>query len=175
MTTGPGGALPGWYPDPAGDYEQRWYDGAAWTDRVVTGSFVTDDPMTDAGPLPAEEAVLWHSGGDMLTTHRLILASTAPNRPPEQFEVWMVAGARARHGGVGDVEVTIAYPGYGGRATWVLRSVADPPAVAALVHKQANRARRAVTGGGPVPGAHVPGAYGTAPWAPAVRRQYGVT
>lgn len=160
--TGPGGAVPGWYPDPTGDYEQRWYDGAAWTDRVATGSFVTDDPVAPVTPLPPEEAVLWHSGADMLTTHRLIVASTSPGRPPEQFEAWMVAGARARHSGVGDVEVTIAYPGYDGRATWVLRGVAEPPAVAALVRKQANRARQAARLRAPQP----PPPYGADPWGP---------
>lgn len=170
---GPAGVLPGWYQDPSGDYEQRWWDGTAWTDRVVTGSFTTDDPVTEPGPLPAEEVVLWQTGGDVLTTHRLIIASTLPKRPPEQFEVWMVAGTRARHSGVGDVEITIAFAGYGGRATWVLRRVSDPPAVAALVRKQANRARRSF----PTAGAPAPSTYGAAALTPMSRapQQYGTT
>lgn len=28
-------AAPGWYPDPSGEHEQRFWDGAAWTDKVA--------------------------------------------------------------------------------------------------------------------------------------------
>lgn len=33
----PGGTPAGWYPDPYGRAEQRWFDGGAWTPNVVRG------------------------------------------------------------------------------------------------------------------------------------------
>ncbi|QYG93829.1 DUF2510 domain-containing protein [Iamia sp. SCSIO 61187] len=33
----PGGTPAGWYPDPYGRAEQRWFDGATWTPNVVRG------------------------------------------------------------------------------------------------------------------------------------------
>ncbi|MBL7498654.1 DUF2510 domain-containing protein [Frankia sp. CNm7] len=37
--TAPGGgsAAPGWYPDPAARFAQRYFDGAQWTDQVTNG------------------------------------------------------------------------------------------------------------------------------------------
>jgi len=145
----PGRPGPGWYPDPSGDYEQRWFDGTLWTADVVTGAFRGSDPVPAHGaPLPEQEFVVWQSGADTLTTHRLVLGSTAPARPPETFELWMVQAVQARRSGpVGDVEITIGYAGYGGRATWVLRNAPEPAYVAALVHRQANRVRRSLANG----------------------------
>ena len=28
-------SLPGWHPDPSGDYEVRYWDGSTWTDAVA--------------------------------------------------------------------------------------------------------------------------------------------
>jgi hypothetical protein len=38
VVTGPmqQGPAPGWYPDPTGRHEQRYWDGAVWTDAVVS-------------------------------------------------------------------------------------------------------------------------------------------
>lgn len=33
----PGGTPAGWYPDPHGRAEQRWFDGASWTPHVIRG------------------------------------------------------------------------------------------------------------------------------------------
>ncbi|MEM8706542.1 MAG: DUF2510 domain-containing protein [Actinomycetota bacterium] len=38
----------GWYPDPGAEFDQRWWDGATWTDQVM------DDGIARTRPLPAE-------------------------------------------------------------------------------------------------------------------------
>ncbi len=44
------GAVPGpsWYPDPAGRYEVRYWDGAGWTEHVFGGGVQTLDPLPNA-------------------------------------------------------------------------------------------------------------------------------
>jgi len=40
------GSVPaGWYPDPTGRHERRYWDGAAWTDHVVNGGTQSLDPV----------------------------------------------------------------------------------------------------------------------------------
>ncbi len=41
---------PGWYPDPMGRHEYRWYDGNAWTDHVSSGGVQSTDPLQAAPP-----------------------------------------------------------------------------------------------------------------------------
>jgi len=36
---------PDWHPDPVGRHEQRYWDGAAWTDQVSDAGDVTTDPL----------------------------------------------------------------------------------------------------------------------------------
>ncbi len=40
-----GATPPGWYPDPMGRHEHRWYDGTAWTDHVASGGSQSLDPV----------------------------------------------------------------------------------------------------------------------------------
>lgn len=40
---------PGWYPDPAGRHEYRWYDGTRWTDAVASHGVQSTD-ILDAAP-----------------------------------------------------------------------------------------------------------------------------
>lgn len=43
MTNGaPGVPPPGWYPDPGGSGDERWWDGRQWTDRTRPPALVTD-------------------------------------------------------------------------------------------------------------------------------------
>jgi putative membrane protein len=43
-----GAAIPsGWYPDPSGRYEQRYWRAGAWTDHVVDGGVTTTDDHND--------------------------------------------------------------------------------------------------------------------------------
>lgn len=44
---------PGWYPDPARRYAQRWYDGQRWTGHAVDAhGTVVDDPAGATAPVP---------------------------------------------------------------------------------------------------------------------------
>ena len=38
-------AAAGWHPDPTGRHEQRYWDGAIWTDQVSNAGQVTTDPL----------------------------------------------------------------------------------------------------------------------------------
>jgi uncharacterized protein YxjI len=43
---------PGWYSDPAGAFELRWWDGARWTDNVSTNGVQSASPLPDGkGPV----------------------------------------------------------------------------------------------------------------------------
>jgi uncharacterized protein YxjI len=39
---------PGWYPDPAGQHEQRWYDGTQWTEHVSSHGRTSVSVLTGA-------------------------------------------------------------------------------------------------------------------------------
>ena len=41
----PAAASGGWHVDPAGRHEQRYFDGAAWTDHVVDAGVQSSDPL----------------------------------------------------------------------------------------------------------------------------------
>ncbi|MCB1017047.1 MAG: DUF2510 domain-containing protein, partial [Acidimicrobiales bacterium] len=53
-----GGAEAGWYDDPYGRFEKRWYDGTTWTDQVwQAGQQQVDPPVTPpVGPVSAASA-----------------------------------------------------------------------------------------------------------------------
>ena len=36
---------PGWFPDPAGRFDHRWWDGVRWTETVSRGGSTTTDPL----------------------------------------------------------------------------------------------------------------------------------
>lgn len=42
MTNGPTDPPPGWYPDPAGTGDERWWDGRYWTDRTRAPALSAD-------------------------------------------------------------------------------------------------------------------------------------
>jgi hypothetical protein len=54
MTTS---AAPGWYPDPAGHFDHRYFDGQRWSAHVSRGGQATTDPAFDApGQIPSHSA-----------------------------------------------------------------------------------------------------------------------
>ncbi len=47
----------GWYPDPKGRAQQRWYDGTTWTDFVmIDGQSFVDDGLPAPNPTPVQPA-----------------------------------------------------------------------------------------------------------------------
>lgn len=51
-----GGATPGWYDDPFGRFEKRWFDGTTWSDQVWQAGAQQVDPPTAAPAAPAAPA-----------------------------------------------------------------------------------------------------------------------
>jgi uncharacterized protein YxjI len=43
---------PAWHPDPLGRHEQRYWDGAQWTEHVVSHGRQSVDPVAPAAPIP---------------------------------------------------------------------------------------------------------------------------
>lgn len=41
----PRGSAAGWFPDPFGRHDARWWDGSAWSEHVSTGGVQTVDPV----------------------------------------------------------------------------------------------------------------------------------
>ena len=53
---GDGAPRPGWYPDPAGVGDTRYWDGASWTERVTRAGDVSASPIANQ-PAPPDRGV----------------------------------------------------------------------------------------------------------------------
>lgn len=40
----------GWYDDPGGAYDKRWWNGDAWTDQVIDAGITRTRPLSSPGP-----------------------------------------------------------------------------------------------------------------------------
>ena len=49
---GPSPGVPGWFPDPSGRHQLRWFDGATFSDQVADRGVVSTDPGIAAPPPP---------------------------------------------------------------------------------------------------------------------------
>ena len=107
------GVTPGWYPDPSGDWELRWWDGVLWSADVVTGSFRDQEPI-GAVAMPAVEQLVWEGDGHRSPTHRVWVREPGRGRLPEELPLWAIALVEAT---ASRVTMSVAYPGYGGRMT----------------------------------------------------------
>ena len=50
----------GWYPDPLGHHELRYFDGRRWSDLVTDAGAVSEDPVAASAPQP--RPVPWRQG-----------------------------------------------------------------------------------------------------------------
>ncbi|MEW2008926.1 DUF4041 domain-containing protein [Microbacterium sp. NPDC078814] len=71
-------AQPGWHPDPSGQFEQRYWDGAAWTDHVFAGG------AQSVAPLARTRAEA-----------RALTAQTAADQRPEQIAAPVASATQA--------------------------------------------------------------------------------
>jgi hypothetical protein len=67
----------GWYPDPSGKHEQRYYDGTQWTEHVSNGGVTAVDPVPTGPPtmsttaaMPVAPATPTPAGGPSPATSR---------------------------------------------------------------------------------------------------------
>jgi hypothetical protein len=56
MTPGSAVPPPGWYPDPAGRFQVRWWDGSTWTSGVASAGVQITDPVPVPTVVHREEA-----------------------------------------------------------------------------------------------------------------------
>jgi len=55
MTT-PQAPAPGWYADPAGAFDHRWWDGTRWTEQVATAGVASQSALPGAPPVTTHDA-----------------------------------------------------------------------------------------------------------------------
>lgn len=140
-------ALPGWYPDPCGDHQHRYWNGTAWTDDVASYGHQSRAPVTN-GALPDQEQVLWTHGRNQLSTHRVWIHDGTTRADPTEFALWAVADLEltvnaGQHAmGTGRLAFKIAYPGYVGRTHYVMNGIPAPEQVASLAYTWVSRNRR---------------------------------
>ena len=120
------GTAPGWHPDPAGRWQLRWWDGAAWTDQVATGGRVGTDPLL-AGDATAElvnrvlsSALGYADLGEPVADETVTAA------------LWRDAETRREilvlaRGHLADLEQQGAEPARGRALTWLTRALDLPP------------------------------------------------
>ncbi|MCD1268792.1 DUF2510 domain-containing protein [Microbacterium sp. MEC084] len=118
----------GWFPDPTGHAELRWWDGTAWTEHVSTGGVVTTAPLTPARTAPADAgAPAAQTGqpvgrgdagitGDLISgTHAEVSGTGSANQNEKMLRVGLGEPFLARQGSMVAYqgEVDFAYQGGG--------------------------------------------------------------
>lgn len=67
----------GWFPDPTGHAELRWWDGTSWTEHVASGGVVSTAPLTQA-PTAGEAPQARHGA----EAHETTISQPAGQAPP---------------------------------------------------------------------------------------------
>ncbi len=146
MRPSPPDTPPGWYADPTGDWEQRFWDGRVWTEHVHTGPFGSQAPVQPP-TLPPVEQQVWTDGRHTLTTHRWLIREQSATAEPVQILLWTVVDVHVRGGwgaaasARGTIVVAVDFAGYTDRRHWTAPQVQDVHRVAAYVRLWANRNR----------------------------------
>ena len=148
---------PGWYPDPTGRWEYRWFNGNAWDETVATGAFQSTEPVQPSMPAATDESVaLLEVDGTYErepARFRLTwsyLAFIPVKRPHETrwiplgFVASVVVAKAGDATAAGDVRVSVRGPGYVGPGVIVLTGVPTAHWVRASILRQ-----RAITTGIP--------------------------
>lgn len=125
----------GWYPDPSGLWEVRWFDGAAWSDQVATGGAQATEPYPLALQAPANPAtVLWFGSGTSeheparldLTWQSLDFVPLKRPQETRRFPLGFVAGVvveRLSPDGSGGLRILVRGPGYVGPSTFLIKGM----------------------------------------------------
>jgi hypothetical protein len=136
-------SVPGWYADPAGDYEWRWWNGAEWSQSVATGKYTTTSPL--GSPLPEAESTVWEHGRHRFTTHAVHLGKVNVTLPWWSItKVYVQVSAAQSVIATGDLVLVVGYPGYVGPSEYRIRGVSDLHQVHAMAYRWASRRRREV-------------------------------
>ena len=112
-------SVAGWFPDPSGRFEARFWDGGQWTGAVMTNGEVKSDSGTDpaASPPLSVSAATGGGGG------AVVPPSPTPGRnertttlPPAEAQVRLVQalsmhGARIEMSGQGQIRATVDIKG----------------------------------------------------------------
>lgn len=100
-----GGATPGWYEDPYGRYEKRWFDGTTWTDQVWQAGAQHVDPPIAEPAAPAEPAFDPNATQTVnLGQQPLVPPAASPEPAPAQSAPGQpIQPAQPAYGGVGAV------------------------------------------------------------------------
>lgn len=125
-----GAVAPGWYPDPSGRWQVRWWDGTAWTDRVATAGRQGSDPP------PGGEATADLVNRVVATALGFAdLADTMPESvtdPTVTAALWRDAATRREiltlaHGHLAALEHQGSDPSRAMALTYITRALDDPP------------------------------------------------
>ena len=83
----------GWYPDPTGRFEHRYWDGSAWTDYAARGGVQSQDPVAGSRPLTYTKVkVLFLGGVPALIIGFFLLTLTAWFEPTRAAMRWLWLG-----------------------------------------------------------------------------------
>ena len=141
----------GWYPDPHGDHEHRYWDGQRWTEHVASFGVTLRDP-SDGPLLPAVEQRVWDHGAHVLSTHRIWIDDAPGKRRghPEPIALWAVQDvevrpAKAATPDSGRITCTVVAPDYAGPRRRVLDRIPQAAVTAAWIRRWARRNQRART------------------------------
>src|SRR5215472_12322174 len=81
----------GWYADPAGRHEYRYWDGASWTSGVADGGITANDPL-EAPPPPGQQTTAESSPAQQATAEfSPTQQATAGHSPTQQATAGPVA------------------------------------------------------------------------------------